>query len=471
MGYHDGMIWIDHQFYPKLLCRAQQSCATRTRRYQRNCFIHEAQWRGCCRKVAHLPSWLIPNRSRIFFLHKGNLKKRQEGRIIGYHIFKRAEVIAQPEKPLRLPLQRLAEVWHQDELVRQGQRWDGAEIITHRLINGVWIKVNDPFPDPELTPAPECREGQTRKQKCADGTEIITHVCQNGAWEQTQAKCPPPSAAQACSGGDVIIENCDHGTAVSHMCIDGQWQAIELVCPAPQAPETTMFEEERSCGLRLKPSSIYLLDALAADIADAFDQILANERLPKKYALAKTSQERGKILRAGRKLFKETINMVQAERTTQTKLPPLLENEAKLHGELVLFAKPPIFERFPQASFQHILRIDGDKLLTQIAEGVPRPKIFYADHSLASKIATELKTTKGHSQTLLNQILKVFGDELAQQGRLRLPHFGNFKIVQRKARKGRNPQTGAPIDIPAKKVVKFKAFQKLQDKTCGDNQS
>ncbi|MDJ0914789.1 MAG: HU family DNA-binding protein [Desulfobacterales bacterium] len=67
------------------------------------------------------------------------------------------------------------------------------------------------------------------------------------------------------------------------------------------------------------------------------------------------------------------------------------------------------------------------------------------------------------------QFFKVFGDELALHGRLRLPHYGNFKIVQRKARKGRNPQTGTVIDIPAKIVVKFKAFEKLRSKTCGDN--
>jgi DNA-binding protein HU-beta len=42
--------------------------------------------------------------------------------------------------------------------------------------------------------------------------------------------------------------------------------------------------------------------------------------------------------------------------------------------------------------------------------------------------------------------------------------FGTFSVVKRKAREGRNPQTGKAIKIPAKKVVKFKAGKKLADK-------
>jgi len=40
--------------------------------------------------------------------------------------------------------------------------------------------------------------------------------------------------------------------------------------------------------------------------------------------------------------------------------------------------------------------------------------------------------------------------------------FGTFSVSRRKARKGRNPQTGKEIKIPAKKVVKFSAGSKLK---------
>ena len=42
--------------------------------------------------------------------------------------------------------------------------------------------------------------------------------------------------------------------------------------------------------------------------------------------------------------------------------------------------------------------------------------------------------------------------------------FGTFSVTKRAARKGRNPQTGKEINIPAKKVVKFKAGAELSSK-------
>ncbi len=46
-------------------------------------------------------------------------------------------------------------------------------------------------------------------------------------------------------------------------------------------------------------------------------------------------------------------------------------------------------------------------------------------------------------------------------GRVSLVGFGSWSVSQRAARDGRNPQTGATIKIPAKKVVKFKAGAEL----------
>ena len=50
-----------------------------------------------------------------------------------------------------------------------------------------------------------------------------------------------------------------------------------------------------------------------------------------------------------------------------------------------------------------------------------------------------------------------------KDGKVTLVGFGTFTKVRRKARKGRNPQTGAPIKIKARSVVKFKPGKKLQD--------
>ncbi len=48
-----------------------------------------------------------------------------------------------------------------------------------------------------------------------------------------------------------------------------------------------------------------------------------------------------------------------------------------------------------------------------------------------------------------------------------LPGFGKLVVAQRKARMGRNPQTGEPIKIPAKRVCKFRIAKSLKDTVLG----
>ena len=50
-----------------------------------------------------------------------------------------------------------------------------------------------------------------------------------------------------------------------------------------------------------------------------------------------------------------------------------------------------------------------------------------------------------------------------KNGKVTLVGFGTFQKVRRKARKGRNPQTGAPIKIKATNVVKFRPGKKLRE--------
>jgi len=60
---------------------------------------------------------------------------------------------------------------------------------------------------------------------------------------------------------------------------------------------------------------------------------------------------------------------------------------------------------------------------------------------------------------------KVFGairSALKRDGKFAFPGFGTFTVKQRAARKGKNPQTGAVIDIPAAKAVVFKAATTLK---------
>ncbi len=72
--------------------------------------------------------------------------------------------------------------------------------------------------------------------------------------------------------------------------------------------------------------------------------------------------------------------------------------------------------------------------------------------------------SKAAASKALDAYMGAVTKELKKGGKLGLVGFGTFSVTKRKAREGRNPQTGKAIKIPAKKVVKFKAGKGLADK-------
>jgi len=83
---------------------------------------------------------------------------------------------------------------------------------------------------------------------------------------------------------------------------------------------------------------------------------------------------------------------------------------------------------------------------------------------LIGVVAKEAGLTKAAAAITLDAYIAAVTKELKKSGRLGLVGFGTFSVVKRKAREGRNPQTGKAIKIPAKKVVKFKAGKTLANK-------
>jgi len=83
---------------------------------------------------------------------------------------------------------------------------------------------------------------------------------------------------------------------------------------------------------------------------------------------------------------------------------------------------------------------------------------------LVDAMAKEADITKAAATSALDAYVDAVAKELKKGGRIGLVGFGTFSVAKRKAREGRNPQTGKAIKIPAKKVVKFKAGKELADK-------
>jgi DNA-binding protein HU-beta len=83
---------------------------------------------------------------------------------------------------------------------------------------------------------------------------------------------------------------------------------------------------------------------------------------------------------------------------------------------------------------------------------------------LVEKAAKEAGISKVAAAAALNSFMNNVTKALKKKdGKVTLVGFGTFSKVRRKARKGRNPQTGAPIKIKATNVVKFRAGKKLKD--------
>lgn len=83
---------------------------------------------------------------------------------------------------------------------------------------------------------------------------------------------------------------------------------------------------------------------------------------------------------------------------------------------------------------------------------------------LIDAIAKGSKLSKADAKKALDATIDALSKSLIKGDRISLVGFGSFSIGKRSARKGRNPQTGKEIRIPAKKVVRFKAGADLAKK-------
>ena len=82
---------------------------------------------------------------------------------------------------------------------------------------------------------------------------------------------------------------------------------------------------------------------------------------------------------------------------------------------------------------------------------------------LVEAMAKEAGITKSDAKKALNAFLKVTTHSLKKGEKLTLVGFGSFSVAAKPERQGRNPRTGHPIKIAAKKAVKFKPGMELSE--------
>lgn len=82
---------------------------------------------------------------------------------------------------------------------------------------------------------------------------------------------------------------------------------------------------------------------------------------------------------------------------------------------------------------------------------------------LVAAMADQAGLSKKDAEKALAAFTSVVTDELKKGGKIQLVGFGTFETSERKAREGRNPQTGKTMKIAASKAPKFKAGKALKD--------
>jgi len=82
---------------------------------------------------------------------------------------------------------------------------------------------------------------------------------------------------------------------------------------------------------------------------------------------------------------------------------------------------------------------------------------------LITKVAETSELSKKDATKAVEAVFDVITEALQSGDKVQLVGFGNFEVRERSARKGRNPQTGAEIDIEASKVASFKAGKTLKE--------
>ena len=84
-------------------------------------------------------------------------------------------------------------------------------------------------------------------------------------------------------------------------------------------------------------------------------------------------------------------------------------------------------------------------------------------NDLVNQVSDNTGLSKSNSAKAVDSVLDTITDTLKSGGDVRLVGFGTFLVSKRKATTGRNPQTGAAINIPAANVPKFRPGKALKE--------
>ncbi len=92
---------------------------------------------------------------------------------------------------------------------------------------------------------------------------------------------------------------------------------------------------------------------------------------------------------------------------------------------------------------------------------------FFKRPELAAAVVEKTGLPRAKATAAVDAVFEIIADKLKEAKEVRLVGFGAFVLSDRKAGKGRDPRTGAEIDIPESKSVRFRAGKALREAVSG----
>lgn len=92
----------------------------------------------------------------------------------------------------------------------------------------------------------------------------------------------------------------------------------------------------------------------------------------------------------------------------------------------------------------------------------PRQEPVFTKSLLVESVRTAVELSPEQATAVVEAVFDSMIEELHQGGKVEVRHFGSFRRRTREARRGRNPLTGASVEVPAKVVVYFTPSQALR---------
>ena len=427
-------------------------------------FVKEAEQRGCCRKVPSWPSWVKPNKTRVFLAHRDGHDRTDRGSLFGYFIPHGVDIILTQEK-----CEQYKNLLSKYRAAREEPK-DLKPLLDfwHGEFHGKRLPISLPE-NPGGRPGEPPIKRSTRKP----------HGPLN---DDSDDEAETPSS----SDNDFFIEFLLDFVISCEPNGDGSGAAGYGI-----SNDQTALEADRDCGSRpgtLGAPAFYLVDALAREIESIFCEILKKlikeeleQRQKGKSGKKKTAQKEvvqelkrnaqgntQKGLWQGIPEFEQAVRRAFSKRKKWATIPDELSRIASTRGALVVFKKPyPSFRRLPQAAFRGLLRIDGDQLLKEIQAarasrsqtreiilpyyraGLDDGRNKKSESQLITQLAQEWQASKSFVENIWESFLGMITDELQKTGRITLTNVGTLSV---KGKAGTKQVKFKPSDVLKRKV-------------------